>query len=177
MAPIKQIPKRATTILTMPNPGTAPSKTTGHSVGSVDDFGAKELHPLPPIHLNPDENLSPKDLQKQILDIYESVRRATMGMRQNPESAPAYVRNVQFAAPASPNANVTSVPVTVTFRHGLGRAPANGVTCIHSEGAPFQGIYVPPVGPEDYDPTQYARVTTNVPPGTTATHHFKLSSE
>ena len=156
--------KRQTSILVNPT-GTPATKATALAASSPF---SNELHPLPPVHITT-EDVRQDRLPKTLMDLHESIRVATMPMRQDPESAPSYVRGVQFT-----NNTANAAPVTVTFRHGLQRAPVS-VTPVHSQGAPYQGYSVGV--PAGTDPTQYATITTVVPPNTTATHDFKLASD
>jgi hypothetical protein len=159
-----QAKKRQTSILVNPT-GTPATKSTALAASSPF---SNELHPLPPVHITADDVRQDR-LPKTLMDLHESIRVATMPMRQDPESAPSYVRGVQFA-----NNTANAAPVTVTFRHGLQRAPVS-VTPVHSQGAPYQGYSVD--NPNGSDPTQYATITTSVPANTVATHDFKLASD
>jgi hypothetical protein len=84
------------------------------------------------------------------------------------------VRGIQFSNP-SPNA----APVTVTFRHGLGRQ-YSGLHAVRSQGAAWARFDAP--NPNGTDPTQYATVTTMVPGAVNgvpfvATHDFCLFAD
>lgn len=160
MATVQPAPKRGTTILT-PVSANAPKTST---IDNGAHF-ARELHAFPPAHLDATE-LTPERLMQQILETHESARRSTMAMRQDPASAPCYVRGVTFA-----NGSTASANVTVTFRHALNR-PFTGLHPVRSQGAAFAGFDAP--NPAGQDPSQYATVTTSVPPMTTAVHDFRL---
>ena len=171
---VKPAAKRATTVTTHSAP---PGSGFGPARVSNLPSAQKELHPLPPVHLDA-QDVTPEGLQKRLLDLYESVRVATQPMRQNPESAAAYERRVAFTNRSNAAANVT-----VTFRHSLGQAPTNGVTPYHSEVAAFSGYTMTDpntgaiVNPNGEDPDHYVTVTTSVPAGMTAYHSFKLSAQ
>jgi hypothetical protein len=157
--------KRQTSILNNAPAGQTPTKQT--ALHAAPKF-SNELHPLPPVHLTQDD-VRPDRLIKTLMDLHESIRQATVSMRQDPESAPSYVRNVLFT-----NNTANSAPVTVIFRHGLGRNHTSLHAC-RSRNAAYAGYEAPL--PEGYDPTQYAAVTAQVPPNTTAIHDFKLAGD
>jgi hypothetical protein len=99
-------------------------------VGSKDTAFSNELQPVPPLHLDPQE-ITPENLQKQFMDAYETLRRATLPMRQNPASAPSHSRGIQCTGtPAQPQ--IILVP------HALGR-PYTGAHPVRNQGAPFVG--------------------------------------
>ena len=83
--------KRQTSILVNPT-GTPATKATALAASSPF---SNELHPLPPVHITT-EDVRQDRLPKTLMDLHESIRVATMPMRQDPESAPSYVRGVQF---------------------------------------------------------------------------------
>ena len=160
---ITRATKRQTTILV--NPTGPVTKATALAASSPF---SNELHPMPPVHITTDDVRQDR-LPKTLMDLHESIRVATMPMRQDPESAPSYVRGVQFN-----NNTANAAPVTVTFRHGLNRAPVS-VSHVHAQGAAYAGYTVP--NPNGEDPSQYATITTSVPANTVATHDFKLASD
>lgn len=161
--------KRGTTIQTHPSSAPAPQQAKTQFVPTVSNL-TKELHPLPVVHLNTEE-LEPKQLQKQMLDLYEATRVATLAMRQDPESSPNYVRGIKFENPDPNNAQY----ITQTIKHSLGR-PVTGVTCCRAQNIHYQGFEVP--NPNGEDPSQYVTIRQLIPAGATGTlaaiHDLKL---
>lgn len=163
---ITPIQKRGTTILTHPSSLPAAVKSVG-AVPSVLS-SQRELHPLAPIHLTGDD-VTPAALPRTLMQLHESIRVATLAIRQDPESAPCYVRGVRFT-----NTTDKSATITQTFKHQLNR-PFTGLGVCRSQGAPYQGNEIS--NPNGLDPAQYATVQTVVPANTTAIHDFKLSGD
>lgn len=153
---ITSIPKRGTTIITHPS---SVVNTTQKPivVPSTQTNFTKEIHPLPVVHLNPEE-ATPQALQKQMLDLYESTRIATLPMRQNPMSAPCIVRGIKFENPDPNNAQY----ITQTIRHTLGR-PVTGVTSVRAQNIHYQGFEIP--NPNGEDPNQYVTIKQLIPAG------------
>jgi hypothetical protein len=126
-ATVKPTQQARTSILNAASP-TAP-RTTGF-VGSKEAAFSNELHPVPPLHLDAQES-TPERLQKQFMDAFETLRRATLPMRQNPASAPCHSRGViSRGTPTSPQ--ILLVP------HALGR-PHTGAHVTQHTGTPFSG--------------------------------------
>lgn len=129
--PIGAQPPRSTSVLT-PNTTGANTRTSGQVQGGQP---SKELHPLPPVHALDPSDLTVETLQKQMLDQFEYVRRATLASRQNPFTAPSLSRgNVSNATPASPG--------FILAPHALGR-PYTSASVVRSQGAPFVGSEIP----------------------------------
>ena len=171
---IPQVPRRGTSILQHPAPGTPAAKPSPLTIGQNQENFSKELHPLPPVHLDPSE-VTPERLAKTFLDTYENTRRATLSNRQDPSSSPSYVRGVAFE-----NSGTTAAVVTRVIRHGLGR-PHTGLDACRTQlsqvptdatQAPSHPWEIPNQNGED--PGLYATVQTVVPPGMTITHDLKL---
>jgi hypothetical protein len=126
-ATVKPTQQARTSILNATSPTTP--RTTGF-VGSKETTFSNELHPVPPLHLDAQEP-TPERLQKQFMDAFETLRRATLPMRQNPASAPCHSRGVQ--ATGTPTA-----PQILLVPHALGR-PHTGAHVTQHTGTPFSG--------------------------------------
>jgi len=125
--PIKPLERKATSILTPP----AANQTPGQSNSTTRQQFSRELQPLPPIHLDPQEVDKPERLAKVLMDIHEMHRRASLPMRQDPGAMPAYTRSVTTTAtPANPQ--IIQVP------HSLGRA-YTGAHVVRHQGTPWNG--------------------------------------
>lgn len=163
--------KRGTTILQHPSSLPPMQKPVG-VVPAVQNV-SKEIHPLPPVHLNPQES-SPEQLQKQMLDLYEMTRVATLPMRQDPEAAPCIVRGIHFDNSDPNNAQY----VTQTIKHTLGR-PVTGVTACMARNVHYQGFVVP--NPNGEDENHYVSVRQQIPAGATgplaAIHDLRLTAD
>lgn len=157
-----QIVKPGTTILDYKavSSGAAITSTTGI---------VRELHPLPSQNVSASDVADPESLARTINSLHEAVRRATLSVRQDPASAPCYVRNVSFANTSNVAANVT-----VTIPHSLNR-PHTTLHVTRSQGAPYAGFEVP--NPGGQSPDTHVTVTTSVPAGTTALHDFKFCGD
>lgn len=162
---VKPSPKRSVTVT---DHSAIPTSRAPVQIGNVPST-QKDLHPLPQVHLDA-QDVTPQGLQKKFMDMYEAFRTRTDAMAKNPLTAPAYEKRIQFT-----NSGTAAAFITQTFKHSLGRAPTHAVTCIHSEGAPYQGFTV--ANPNGEDPAQFQTVTALVPAGTTAFHSFMLSAD
>jgi hypothetical protein len=156
MATPSPINKPGTTILDFNKPrSTVVSSETGV---------AREIHPLTPVHLTASELSDSESVAKALNGIHESVRRATLSLRQDPKSAPCYVRNVKFANPTS-----NAAPITVTIPHTLNR-PHTICHPTRSQGAAWNGF-------ETSSNSTHVTLTTIVPAGVTAVHDFQLAGD
>jgi hypothetical protein len=100
------------------------------AVGSKATSFSQELQPVPPVHLDA-QDMTIEGLSKKFLDATETLRRATLPMRQNPAGAPSHSRGiVTTATPAAPQ--IVLVP------HALGR-PATGAHVCRHQGVPWEG--------------------------------------
>jgi hypothetical protein len=165
---IKPVQRRGVSILNHPSsqpPAERVAKPSGLTI-TEQTSPARELAPLPVVHLDPKESESPQNLAKQFVDSYEAIRKATLHTRQDPGAFPCYVRGVQFKNTSNAVANVS-----VTFQHTLGRQNTGLHPC-RSQGAAFYGYEM--ANPQGQDPTKWITVTTAVPANTTATHDFRI---
>jgi hypothetical protein len=156
--PIAPRTSPGTTILDLKSP---PSKTT--SISSQTGI-SRELHPLPPVHVTPEQVADPTSLARTLTDMHENIRKATLSARQDPKSAPCYVRNVAFK---NTSANVASISVTIP--HTLSR-PHTILHVTRSQGAAYNGF-------ESNASNTHVTITTTVPPGVTALHDFTLAGD
>jgi hypothetical protein len=163
---------RQTTII---NLGAAPPSAQNQGAVGPQSAGVpRELHPLKKVNITEEDVQNPEAIARHLNELHESFRRATLSMRQDPKSAPCYVRGVVFARPA--NANVAApYTATVSVRHSLGR-PVSGCHACMSQGGAYSGFVVP--NPPGLSNSQYVTVQHVVPAGSgPLTHDLHLFAD